>query len=115
MEVGGGCGSEFLDGDAALLRNEFSGDACVRWFVALAFIGLGGEEWRIGFDQHAVERDDPDSFADERKARVGCVAREGHMEAEVERALCLRGVSAEAMHDATQVVGCPMLQVPLAS
>src|SRR5208283_5481168 len=77
--------------------------------VAFAAIWDWGQIGRVGFDQHAVERDLHSRIANLLRLGKGDVARKGNHEAHVEGAFGLRPVSGEAVENASQAARRPLL------
>ena len=69
----------------------------------------GREEGRVGFDEDAICGSEGCGIANGGRSRVGKVSGEGEIEAEVERAAGVVEIAGEAVHDAGDAVGVPML------
>ena len=77
--------------------------------VRLAAVGDGGEEGRVGLNEEAIERDDGGGLADLGCGGIGEIAGEGDIEVELEGAPGLGGGAGEAMHDAREAGGGPVI------
>ncbi len=78
-------------------------------FVALASVGDGGEEGGVGFDEDAVGGGEGGGVTDGLGLGVGEIASEGEVETEVEGAAGFFEASGEAVHDAGEAGGLPVL------
>ena len=109
LEVGGGLSGEEFARDAAEFGEGGGGVGDEGRLVALAAEGNGGEERGVGFDQDAVGGCEGGGFADGLGGGIGEVAGEGEIEAEGERAAGFVDAAGEAVHDAGERVGLPVL------
>ena len=75
----------------------------------LASVGDGSQEWGVGFDEEAVGGGCGCGFADGGGFGVGEVAGEGEVEASGDGFLGLGGGAGEAVHDAAEAGGGPVL------
>src|SRR5271170_1998235 len=87
------------------LRGDL-GDPCR--FVALAAVGHRREERRVGFDEHAIERDLRENVADGLRFGEGDIAGEGDQEAEIHGAAGVGPLAGEAVQDAAERGGRPL-------
>ena len=92
-----------FDGEVAQPRDLLADVAHEGGLVALAAIGDGREIGAVGFDQQAVERHAARDLLQLDRVLERDDAREGDVEAEVERALRDVPCLGEAMHDAAHL------------
>src|SRR5580698_1058736 len=108
-EVFGGLRRKLWRWDATQFRDEHAGERCVGGLVALAAKVAGREKGRVGFDENAISGRVAGDILDNRRFRIGHVTGEGKIEARGKRTFGLLLVAGEAVHDARQARGCPVL------
>src|SRR5271170_257739 len=107
VKVFRGMGSYFVSRQVADFGELFGDSGDPGRLVALAAIGHRSEEWGVGFDQHAVERDLHGDIADGLRFRECDVAGKGDKEAAVHGAPGVVPFAGEAVQDAAEAFGRP--------
>src|SRR5690349_4971245 len=109
MEIRRCSAREFFQTDAAKLGQECGSIRYVGRFVTLAAKWNRREKRRVGFHQDPIGWRVLGDFANGLCRRIGEVPGEGDVEAHIERAASLVEITGEAVHDASEACGLPVV------